>query len=494
MTGPVAALERARRVADTVLYEGYVLYPYRASARKNQIRWQFGVLAPRAFSEADGSEAWSSQTECVVEVGPDPEVVTAEVDVKVRFLRVQARTVEAADGDGRFCPVPSLDVDGRYLTDWDEAAEEEIDLAGLRVADLLDAEQVVPIDLVGWSELESVVDTAGRTAGRLRRERLALSGVVRVRAERVDSADLPAPLVRIRARVENLTDWCEVGAGRDDVVRRSLASVHLVLAVRGGAFVSMIDPPDGARDAVASCRNERTWPVLVGEQGQRDVVLSSPITLYDYPEIAPESEGDFCDATEIDEILALRVMTLTDEEKRQARGTDARAADIVDRCDSMPAEIFERLHGAVRSLRPTGPLDRPGPVGPARLDVALGLRDRPDLAGGPEPVDDPFSPAVPWWDPGADGLVRPYEDAVLVGPVEVRKGSRVRLQPGSRSDAQDIFLVGATAVVEGVFHDVDGDVHVAVSLDDDPASEMNGWYGRYRYFRPEELDPLDGPK
>ena len=81
-------------------------------------------------------------------------------------------------------------------------------------------------------------------------------------------------------------------------------------------------------------------------------MLSSPIILYDFPAVAPESAGDFCDSTEIDEILALRVMTLTDEEKAEARGTDARAAAIIDRCDDMPDEIWSRLHGAVRSLRP----------------------------------------------------------------------------------------------------------------------------------------------
>src|SRR6202034_425438 len=99
---------------------------------------------------------------------------------------------------------------------------------------------------------------------------------------------------------------------------------------------------------VASCRSEGTFPVLIGSD---DIVLSSPIILYDHPEVARESAGDLYDATEIDEILALRVLTLTDEEKAEARGTDARAAAIIDRCDNMPPEMWERLHGAVRSLR-----------------------------------------------------------------------------------------------------------------------------------------------
>ena len=115
-------------------------------------------------------------------------------------------------------------------------------------------------------------------------------------------------------------------------------------------------------------RNEGTFPVLIGDTTTNDVMLSSPIILYDFPAVAPESAGDFCDSTEIDEILALRVMTLTDDEKAEARGTDARAAAIIDRCDDMPDEIWSRLHGAVRSLRP---------IESARRDERI-TGDRPD--------------------------------------------------------------------------------------------------------------------
>ena len=124
-----------------------------------------------------------------------------------------------------------------------------------------------------------------------------------------------------------------------------------MLALDDGVFVSLLDPPADARGLAAGCRNEGTFPVLMGGG---DVVLSSPIILYDHPEVAPESPGDLYDSTEIDEILALRVLTLTDEEKAEARATDPRAAAIIDRCDDMPPEIWSRLHGALRSLEPLG--------------------------------------------------------------------------------------------------------------------------------------------
>jgi hypothetical protein len=221
---------------------------------------------------------------------------------------------------------------------------------------------------------------------------------------------------------------------------------------------------------VKSCVNEGTWPVLIGDEGDRSVVLSSPITLYDYPEIAPESEGDMFDSTEIDEILALRVLTLTDEEKREARGTDDRAAAIIDRVDAMPPELFDKLHGAVRYLRTvTAPVVQ-------RADAPL----------------DPAAPGEqPWWDPGVDASVDPWEDTVWVGAAQVGRGARVRLCPTGRADAHDMFVVGKLATVEGVFLDVDGDTHLAVTLDEDPGADMARTHGRYLYFRPDEIEVVE---
>jgi len=91
-----------------------------------------------------------------------------------------------------------------------------------------------------------------------------------------------------------------------------------------------------------------TWPVLVGEPGQRDTMLSSPIILYDYPQIAPESPGALFDGTEIDEILSLRILTLTDQEKLEMANGDERARQILERTESMPPEQFLKMHGVLR--------------------------------------------------------------------------------------------------------------------------------------------------
>lgn len=444
-----ARFETARAVADAVLYEGYVLYPYRASARKNQVRFQWGVLTPRTYSEADGSERWWLRAECLVE--PRTRSTTSVfLNVRVRCLQTQRRAVEAiVDGPGTepsFMPVPELRADGTVHVPWDEAVDRIVDLAPLEVPfpalDPLDLEQ--PFELAGDCETESLVSSSGHLVGRFVRRREPVQGVVRLH---VAPATGGGPLCKVSVAVENTTPGPGPGAPRADAMAQSLLAVHVMLAAQRGAFVSLLDPPPHVDDAVGDCRSDGTYPVLIGDGS---VVLSSPIILYDNPEVAPQSPGDLYDALEIDEILALRVMTLTDAEKSEARGTDARAAAIIDRCDTLSPAALSRLHGEMRLVEP----------------------------------------AAPWWDPAADASVDPWSDSVRVAGVDVRQGSRVRLRPSGRADAQDMFLDGCSATVAGVFGDVDGGFHLAVTVDDDPAGDELVWQGRYLYFHPDEVEPM----
>jgi hydrogenase maturation protease len=160
-------------------------------------------------------------------------------------------------------------------------------------------------------------------------------------------------LFKITARITNTASMNPQDLkSRDGALMRSLVSTHTILGVHGGEFVSLLDPPDDLREPVSTCRNTGTYPVLVGDEGERDLMLSSPIILYDYPQIAPESAGELFDSTEIDEILTLRIMTLTDDEKREMRNVDDRARRILERTETMPVEQLMKLHGAVRGLRP----------------------------------------------------------------------------------------------------------------------------------------------
>ena len=439
----------ARQVADAVLYEGYVLYPYRASAPKNQMRWQFGVLAPPVFA---ASEASSMRTEVLVDGGP-----SARLDVRIRCLQVQARIVE--DAAAGFAPVAALDDGDQVWTSFDEAVEHQLDITGVSLDELVSVGRVVPMEWDGGRVQEDI------GGGRLVRRRWPVSAQVSVRATWLDG---PFRMARVTISIDNTTVVAAPGAAREDAIHQSLVAVHTLAAVDGGRFVSMLDPPRFAADAAAGCHSQGTFPVLIDD----DVILSSPIILYDRPAVAPESEGDMFDSCEIDEILALRVLTLTDEEKREARGTDPRSAAVVDRVDAMSPASFEALHGTFRSIRSE----------PSEADWDEWTSD----AGGPV-----APPDLPWWEPAVDAAFDPWSDTVWVGDVEVGKGTRVKLCPSRRADAQDLFIVGRHATVTGVFHDVDDDVHLAVVVDDDPAAELHEWHGRYLYFRPEEVEVLE---
>jgi hypothetical protein len=431
--------EAAHAVADAVLYEGYVLYPYRASSRKNQARFQWGVLTPRSFSEVDSSERWAMRTECLVAPGASPSL-----SVRVRCLHSQHRRIEQAL-DGRFEAVDRLDVDGTVHVDWDEAVDEIVDVAAFPLRADGGSERVETFTFEGGTESEEVRAADGTVVGRFVRQREPVAGLVRIAASRPDEE---SPYLKVAVTVENTTAWIRHGVHRDDAMPLSLISVHTMLAVDDARFVSLLDPPDDAARAARACHSDGAYPVLIGDDR---VVLSSPIILYDHPEVAPQSPGDLYDSLEIDEILALRVMTLTDEEKAEARGTDSRAAAIIDRCDDMSAATLGALHGQMKEV------------------------------GGP---------AVPWWDPEVDASFDPWTESVWIAGVEVTKGTAVRLAPSHRADAQDIFLSGLAATVAGVFTDVDGDQHVAVTVDDDPATEELAWQGRYLFFHVDEVEPL----
>jgi hypothetical protein len=350
--------------------------------------------------------------------------------------------------------------------------EREVDLAAQRIPELLDGTQLLlPVEVPGGVETEPIHDEDGALAGKVVRRRWPLTATLRVSARRLDDA------VVVTLRLDNQHQWSpEESDGiarphRDQALQYSLLSAHMVLSVRDGRFLSVIDPPAWASRAAAQCASHRCWPVLIGAQGDRDVVLASPIILYDWPEIAAESAGALFDSTEIDELLTLRVMTLTEDEKREARATDDRAGAILDRCESMPDEVLERLHGATRDM--------------SAKDDEVPMWSTPEHDGAP------FGDSRPWWDPAVDSSVSPGTDSVLVDGTAVAAGSSVRLRPSRRADAQDLFFADQVAVVTGVHHDVDGRIHVAVVLRDDPAGDLHQWYGRYLYFGPEEIEPVE---
>jgi hypothetical protein len=313
--------DEVRRLADAVLYEGHVLWPYRRSSIKNRQRWTFGGVYPRAYAESS-SDRFVVQTECLVE-GDDPEL-----DIEVRFLHVLHR--QAVAGDSR-SPVDQLD---GYLT-WDETAERTVRLSAVRPAEARSEVIAVP----AGDAVEPL------PSGALVRSWQALEGRIEARLDRIDDG-----LHRAFVLLRNTSTWPEMD--RDSAIRRSMLSAHAVLHASMGELVSATDPPEDLRTPTAGLRNEGLWPVLVGDEGTRETMLASPIILSDYARVAPESPGDFFDGGEIDQLLVLNILGMTDDEKREMRAGDPRAREVLERTESMTPQQLLRLNGALRDLGP----------------------------------------------------------------------------------------------------------------------------------------------
>jgi hypothetical protein len=350
------------------------------------------------------------------------------------------------------------------------------------IADLRTAPIVHPLTAPDVEESEPVHNQGGATVGRLVRRRERLDGAVTIAATPVSG---PWRAWHLRVRITNSSRLPAPPSTREAALPVALVAVHTIVSARDGAFISMLEPPEWARTAIDDCQNIGAFPVLAGVDGAGDVILSSPIILYDHPTIAPESPGDLYDSTEIDEILTLRTLALTEDEKRAARGTDPRAAAIIDRVDAMDATTMDRLHGAIRYLRQVIGDSTAVPSDDPTQRLLADAESR--VTAGAPPTD---SATPPWWDPEADASVSPETDAVTVNGTKLRRGSAVRLRPGTRrSDAQDMFLVGRPATIEAVLFDIDDQPYFALTLDEDPSADLQRSHGRFLYFTPDEVVP-----
>lgn len=350
-------LSVAEQIAKAVLYEGYMLYPYRPSAVKNQQRWNFGVLYPQAYSEAqEGTDPCQSQTQCLVRGTVLPEIEIPDIEIKVRFLRIIDRTIGQLDEpvsqwlEGivpEYKTVPSFIAGGRVYQPWQEAAEQEISIQIAGSDSAAPSSSRHDYNFPGERNFEPIT-ADGQFGGVIIRDKKSLTANVEVGLERCRE-----DVWKITVRISNNTPFNAAGEkSREQALESSLVSVHTILGGKNSEFISLLEPPDDVKELASACQNIGTWPVLIGEPGSHDTMLSSPIILYDYPQIAPESAGDLFDGCEIDEILSLRIMTMTDEEKREMRDSDDRARQILERTETLPAGQLMKMHGVLRNLRP----------------------------------------------------------------------------------------------------------------------------------------------
>ncbi|HEY0754116.1 MAG TPA: hypothetical protein VGD98_09160 [Ktedonobacteraceae bacterium] len=367
-------MEQVREIANAVLYEGYLLYPYRQSAIKNRQRWTIGVVYPQEYSQANGGfEPWIMQTECLLRAEQD-----ATLNLSIRFLHLLVCSVQhtagaqsAANANGAAgvqsaADIPSAEnansadpdratfsstadpwsIVNRFADEpREEGIEREISVHALSLRDLLLEPRTLDFAFPAASLPDEAVPASPTP---LVRAQQALHGSITIAAKRV-----APPFCQLTVRITNLTPATGfIPILRNAIMQHSFISTHTILAIQQGTFVSLLDPPEEARAAAQDCENLHTWPVLIGDEGDLNTLLSSPIILYDYPQLAPESPGSLFDGTEIDEILTLRIMTLTDEEKAEMRQGDARVRQILERTENLTAEDLMKLHGTIRSMKP----------------------------------------------------------------------------------------------------------------------------------------------
>jgi len=297
----------AEKIAAAILYEGYILYPYRPTAIKNRQRWNFGTLYPRVYAQAQRpEEPFRLIAECLVVADE-----TASLDVRLRFLQLvrQGQSVPPLTD-------PSLA--------WDEAVERTSEHPDLRISELLTAP--LSLKVPATPELQIALTIAAQKLE---------DGACKLRLEVQNTSLLPSG----------------ADAKRDEALPASFVSAHLLLGITGGEFISLLDPAEAYSASVAACSQQGVFPVLVGEEPGRSMMFCSPIILYDYPRIAPESEGDFFDGTEMDEMLTLRVLTLTDAEKQEMQNGDPRARRILERTEALTNDAMLKAHGIIRELR-----------------------------------------------------------------------------------------------------------------------------------------------
>jgi hypothetical protein len=338
MPGEGMKRDLAKKVADAVLYEGYMLYPYRLSAIKNRQRWSFGILYPPEYAEVRaGTERSNMHSECLLEVRG-----SAALQVQLRFLHL-ASTHASQCAEEHLSQADTDHGDAELTQSWNEGNERSVEFELSEIA----GEHRFDFDFPEALTTEPSRDETSCSPGSIVRIQAQVRGSLSISADKISDE-----LLKITLDVNNMTPSVSNASDRDSALLRSLVSAHVILTVTGGEFVSLLDPPTDLHDVAQTCKNVGNFPVLVSADGERDMLLCSPILLYDYPQVAPESAGDFYDATEMDEMLTLRVMTLTDQEKDEMRLADDRVRKLLERTQQTAREQLMRTHGAIRGLRP----------------------------------------------------------------------------------------------------------------------------------------------
>ncbi len=294
-------------LVDSLLYEGYALYPYTPGATKNATPTPFGIVYPPAYASGNPATFDHLRAECVL-AAPEGARLTGTV----RFLQ--------AAGDRH------------------RATERRLELPATDLSELANAGVGTSFEFEGDERVE---------------------GRVRLRAELLEG-----DLARVRMCVHNST---VIDAGDDptraEALRFSLMSTLVVIETSAGAFVSPLERDGTAGAAVAECRSANTFPVLANPSDT--AILGAAFVLPDHPAMAPESLGNLFDNTEIEEALLLHVQALSDSEREQISGQDEAVREMIARAQGTTPEEIMRLHGRLEEIEDA----EPGHPNPGEAEV-----------------------------------------------------------------------------------------------------------------------------
>ena len=175
--------DHLEELIESLLWEGYALYPYTPGATKNATPTPFGIVYPPVYAAALASTFDHLELRCIVTAPPD-----AVLSAEVRFL--------AAAGERH------------------QAAPHGVELPGAMAGALM------------GRPAHKEVSVAGLTLGM----------TLETRPQMQENE------YEVRLRVDNLT-LVSSGLDRAGALGRSLISTHPLIRVTGGRFVSPLDRP-----------------------------------------------------------------------------------------------------------------------------------------------------------------------------------------------------------------------------------------------------------
>ncbi|MGI8952070.1 MAG: hypothetical protein ACR2FN_10845 [Chitinophagaceae bacterium] len=331
-------------ITQTLLYEGYALYPYHRSAIKNQKPIPFGVVFPQQYNIYNEHSHSKMQTQCIV-TGSD----NLQINISVRFLHllkveIFEKDLQQKTSESDFVQVHNVSLNGKiYQAGW-QTIERKISTGNLQISQLIKNRKVIFIKFDKVYDTTNISDENGETVAKQINSVSQIKGTIIVEAESVKNTQ---NAFRITVTVTNTTPFENTEAiTRDEVLTQSFLSTHIILNTSDGQFISHQDPDEKWKTVIDECANINTWPILIDEANT--TLLSSPIILYDHPQINPQSHGDLFDSTEIEEALLLHVNLLSDEEKKRISQSDEKLQAMLKKVGEITPEELINFHSGLK--------------------------------------------------------------------------------------------------------------------------------------------------